>query len=118
MLGMNSVDFFFWANVLAILVWLVEHLILPHVQVQDHDDEDEAIIKPLPCRKRRRITSYTNNTLGTVKHFTLILQPHRVGYYDFELSLFRTLITSYTFPFAHRGADGGSLNGRAWGPTE
>ena len=33
-------------DVLSIEFWPVENLVLPHVQVEDHDKEDKAIVEP------------------------------------------------------------------------
>ncbi len=33
-------------DVLPVHVRLVEHLVLPHVHVQDHDHEDDAVVEP------------------------------------------------------------------------
>ena len=35
-----------WVRILAVLVRLVEHLVLPHVHIQYHDDENNSIIEP------------------------------------------------------------------------
>ena len=34
------------ARVLAVVLRLVEDLVLPHVQVEQHDEEDDAVIEP------------------------------------------------------------------------
>lgn len=45
---LHGVDLLSWTHVLAVFIGLIEDLVLPHVQVQDEDQEDDAIVKPFP----------------------------------------------------------------------
>ena len=45
----HSVNVPFWICVLAICERFVKDLVFPHVEVQDHDDEDDTIVKPFSC---------------------------------------------------------------------
>lgn len=35
--------------ILTVHVWFIEDLVFPHVQVENHYDEDDAIVEPFPC---------------------------------------------------------------------
>ncbi len=48
---LHGVDLLSWTQVLTIFIGLVEYLVLPHVEVQDEDQEDDSIIKPFPWGK-------------------------------------------------------------------
>lgn len=40
-------------DVLTVLVGLVEDLVLPHVEVQNQHEEDDAVVEPLTCNETR-----------------------------------------------------------------
>ena len=45
----NSVDVLLVISVLAIHKRFVKYLVLPHVEIKDHDNEDDAIVEPFSC---------------------------------------------------------------------
>lgn len=53
---LHRVDLLTRTNVLPILVWLVEYLVLPHIKVQNQDEEDDAIVEPLAYNETRDIS--------------------------------------------------------------
>lgn len=45
---LHGVDLLSRTHVLAIFIGFIEDLILPHVEVQDEDQEDDAVVEPFP----------------------------------------------------------------------
>lgn len=42
------------SHVLTVLVGSVEDLVLPHVEVQNQHEEDDAVVEPFPCKQHKR----------------------------------------------------------------
>ena len=33
-------------NILTIFFWIIEYLIFPHIEIENHDKKDDAIVEP------------------------------------------------------------------------
>ena len=59
-----AVDITLRVCVLAIGKRFVEDLIFPHVQVQDHDNEDDTVVEPFACDVN--VQRFTSTATGNV----------------------------------------------------
>lgn len=50
---LHSVDLLARPDILTVLVGLVKDLVLPHVEVQNQHEKNDAVVEPLTCKRDR-----------------------------------------------------------------